>query len=273
MVRAMIVAVVMALACVAVGADAPATVGAGGASVELQVAALNNISDLDLTPDQLKAVRKLIAADAPATEPADKGSDAYRAALKSLRDAIIADDAQKAADAEQKVDQLRSDEHLEVATSVPLTDAARQKSAEFLKLLTASQIAGYIAAHADDVPDAVQTISDAMDDSRGKSDADFAPIRAEAADQVSVLMVGIANAEDTADVSKQVSDLLNQAHGLTDSQYKSDHGKLEKQARALVGKLDAFTALRNWMQREMADLLANPELPAMIDARLAHPEQ
>ena len=59
---------------------------------------------------------------------------------------------------------------------------------------------------------------------------------------------------------------------MTDAQYKANYKKLEKNAKTIVGKLDAFTALHNWMQREMSDLLSNPELPAMIDARLAHPE-
>ncbi|HEX4125325.1 MAG TPA: hypothetical protein VHY37_11410 [Tepidisphaeraceae bacterium] len=263
----------MVLAAVAARTDA-ADVSTGG-NVELQVAALNALHDLSLTPEQLRTLRGLVApvADPTASEPAAKGSDAYQAALKSLRDAIIAGDAQKAADAEQKVDQLRADEHLDVVTTVPITDSARQKSADALKLLTASQIAGYLGDRGDEVPDAAQTIDDAMDDSRGKSDADYAAIRDEAADQVALLMCGLDKTKESDQVRQQVDDLLERAHQLTDAKYKKQHGELDTQARKLVGDLDAFAALRNWMQREMADLLSNPELPAMIDAQLAHPEQ
>jgi Spy/CpxP family protein refolding chaperone len=273
MFRASLVVCVIGFACAAASADGPTTAPASP-SAELQVAALNTLNDLDLDGDQLKAIRELLKAntDAPATEPADKGSDAYRSALKSLRDAIIADDAQKAADAEAKVDQLRSEEQLNVTTTVPLTDFARQKSDGVLKMLRSNQIGSYLGVHGDDVPDAVETILDAMDQSRGKDKTDFNATCDEASEQVGTLVAGISDGNRETDVEQQVSGLLQHAYGMTDAQYKANYKKLEVSARKIVGDLGAFTALHNWMLREMADLLANPELPAMIDARLAHPQ-
>lgn len=275
MYRGWMVAAVIGVICIAARADAPATAPAGSsANVELQLAALNALNDLDLDTGQLKAIRTMLKSQSapPATEPGEAGSAAYQASLKSLCDAVIDDDAQKAADAEQKVDQLRTDEHLTVVTTVPLTDFARTHASDLLKLLRSNQLGGYLAAHGDEVPDATGTILDAMDESRGKSDADYAPIRSEAVNQVSVLMCGVATGPDADKVQKDVGELLDHAHGMTDAQYKSGYRKLEKQTHAIVGELNAFTALQNWMQREMADLLANPELGAMIDARLAHPQ-
>jgi hypothetical protein len=276
MFRTFLIAALIGIASAAAKAEEPTTqpASAPAQSVELQVAALNTIDDLNLDADQLRAIRALLKSDsaAPATEPADKGSNAYKSVLTSLREAIISEDAGKEADSEKKLDQLRTAEHLNVAPAVAMTDFAREKSAAVLKLLRSSQIGSYLAEHGDDVPDALETILDAFDQSRGQDKAAFDAICNEASDQVSVLVGGVTNPSKSAEVMLHTAALLQNAYGMNDAQYQAGYKKLENSARRIVGRADGFTALHNWMQREIADLLSNPELPAMIDAKLANPQ-
>lgn len=238
-------------------------------TLELQVAALTTLNDLDLSPEQMRALRKLSqgAAGKPIAVNSARLTDDYRAALTSLRDALVADDDEKIADAEDKVDQIRDDEEIDPESDVEMSDSARKVAPEALKILTTSQIAAYLGEHADDVPSPLETMLDALDDCRGTSAADFNGLRSEAADQVALLVAGL-DPKAAKPVADKVSEWLDKARTMSDRDFKAKSGELNESARQIVAGYDPVEGLRHWMEGEMADLLSNPQTRWALNARL-----
>src|SRR5204863_5742850 len=99
------------------------------------------------------------------------------------------------------------------------------------------------------------------------SSAEFASLKSEAAEQTAMLISGLdASAGEV--MSKKVSALLDEARALDESEFKSKRAAMEQTAKQIVGHPDPMQSLRHWMEREMADLLSNPQLPAALEARL-----
>jgi hypothetical protein len=250
--------------------DSPTTAPAiSTADLELQVAALTTLDELDVTPEQVKQLTAMAAETAatPATDalPA-RGSSEYHTALLALRDALAGGEDDKVDDAEEKVDDLRDSQNIEPSVEFDITDAAKAKAPGALKLMGTSQIANYISMHSDEVPDAMDTILDGLDKCKDGSDADFASMRDEAADQVGLLAAGLDKTAADA-VGQKVTDLLNQARQMPQKKLDAGRPALERAAQKITRSIDSFTGLRHWMSREMADLLSNPQITQVLAAR------
>ena len=151
------------------------------------------------------------------------------------------------------------------AADPEVSDSVRKQAPAATALLSLSQLASYVAANEDDISDPLEQMMDALDQLADKPAADeYAGIRSELVSEVSVLVAGLDKAAQET-VAKRVGEWLDGAHGADASSLDAKRGSYERSARQIVGKLDAFHALRNWMQREMATLLSNPALPAAID--------
>jgi hypothetical protein len=250
----------------AIGTDAKPSASPPIAELEFQVAALATLNDLSLTSVQLQAFQKL-SADTAAKLPkiTAKGNAAYHTALLALRDALVAGDDEKIAEKQDAVDDLRDKQNIDPQTDVDITQAAAGKAATALKLLSSSQIARYLAIHDADVPDATETILDALDQCHGISDADYAALRDEAADQVALLAAGQDSAEG---ISAKVRDLLDRARKLDAEKFKAQRADFDAEAHQITQDVDSMDALRNWMEREMADLLSNPTISEALAARI-----
>jgi hypothetical protein len=260
----MMALVVFGLMCSFVRADTPAHFSTS--DLELQASALSTISDLELTPEQRDALKNM-ASDTAADEANVQTSNDpdYRAALQNYRDAAIGGDDQKISDASDRLDDIRDQQNVDPKIDIRITSAARAKAEAAVKLLSSSQIANYLAEHSDDVPDAGDTIIDAIDQCRDLSDADFESLKKEACEQVDLLVNGL-NASGQKNVTEQVSNLLNKARKMTARTFNNREQNLEQQARK-IGTVDAFVALRHWMEREMANLLSNPQITEVLSAQ------
>lgn len=234
--------------------------------LEMQVAALTKLHDLELTTAQLKQLKALAAQSEPAKAPAaGLSSDAYQIALGSLRDALLGDDDEKIGTAQDRVDTLREQAKLGDAPDPEVTDAARKQAPAAVTLLTVTQIASYIAANEDDVSDPVEEMMDALDQLSDKPGADeYASIRSELISEVGLMVAGLDKAAQQP-IAKKVGDWLDSAHAANPDKLESDRGSFERSARQIVGNLDTFRSLRYWMQQEMATLMSNPALPAALD--------
>jgi hypothetical protein len=256
------------LAVVGFVASAPAAGPAPRGDLELEVASLTKLHDLELTGDQLRSFKKLAAQVTAGKPPAPgKMTPAYHAALVALRAAFVQADEEKIADAQDKVDDLRDEQDIEPQTEVTLSDSSRQHAPEAIELLTATQIASYLAEHSDDVPDALQTMLDAIDESRDMEDAEYASLKTEASEQVATLLAGLDPAAEEP-IVKKVSQWLDRAKAMSEADVKSKRPQLEQAAKEIVGKADPMVQLRHWMEREMADLLANPQTAVALAARV-----
>ncbi|HEY2587596.1 MAG TPA: hypothetical protein VGI81_17755 [Tepidisphaeraceae bacterium] len=234
--------------------------------LEMQVAAMTKLHDLDLTASQLKQLKALAAQVEPAKAPAaGLSTDAYKTALTALRDALAGDDDDKIDAAQDRVDSLREHAKLEDVPDPEITDSARKQASAAASLLTATQIASYIAANEDDVSDPLEEMTDALDQLADNPGSDeYASIRSELISEVAPLVAGLDKSAEEP-IAKKVGEWLDAAHAGGPSKLESDRASYERSARQIVGKLDPYHVLRNWMQREMATLLSNPALPAAID--------
>jgi hypothetical protein len=131
--------------------------------LSLRVAALTTLRDLDLSPEQLRAVRPLATGAADThVHAAAKAPTKLAAALKELHDELLKPDAEHVDDLAAKVDDLLDEKDTDVDDTVHPTDAARNKAPEFARRLKASQIAAYLAEHAGDVSDPVEHMMAAL---------------------------------------------------------------------------------------------------------------
>jgi len=232
----------------------------------LKADALDMLYELNLTADQLKAVEKLAAPGK--TDPPPKLGRKLRNAVNELCDALARGDDEKIADLQDKVDELSDAANVDDAYVTP-SEAAKTKAAEVTNLLTASQLANFIAVYADDVQGPAEVLVDAMDDARGGgNESEYKDLRSETVEEVIALVKGPAAKDDK--LADAISGFLDRVHKLNEADYKTKHAALEEEARKLIGPVDPVTALRHWLEEEFATLLSNPQLPDAIHARLPH---
>ena len=238
----------------------------------LKAQALDTLYELNLTADQLNAVEKL-AAPAKADPPPKLGRK-LRNAVNDLCDALAKGDDEKIAELQDKVDELSDAANVDDAV-VNLSDTSKTRAAEVTNLLTAAQLANFIAVCADDVQGPAELLIDTMDDARngaggagGGDDAEYKDLRSDTVDEVIALTKGVAAKDDK--LADAVGGFLDRVHKLNDADYKAKHAALEEEARKLIGPLDPVTVVRHWVEEEFATLLSNPQLADAIHARLPH---
>ena len=248
-----------------------------------QVWALQTLHDLDLDVAQLGLLRAAVAK--PEEDPAPRAVDKltgnvpakYLATLEALRQALLHD--KDTGDANDQIDELRDelesireDESVELDDHVQITDGARARVPEVMKSLQPSQLAGYLAAYQDEVPDPVQSLLHAADESRGMDDGKFNALAETTARDIGILLAGL-DKEKAAPVAQRVHLWLEQSHLLSNADFKASQAELEKAAKAVIGEVDSFDVLRHWIERDVAELLSNPQLGPMIDERIKHADK
>jgi hypothetical protein len=254
----------------------------------MRVKALDELYELDLSVDQLKKLRAMAAGAASTKVGAPpKGTDKLVSTLQEFQLALLQRTDDKQIDElRNKVATLTSDDDVALDDSVEITTAARGKAADVLKQLTASQIAAFLAAHADEVGDPGEMMVGAInqmlalragaegDAAAGKSDApDSAQDNAnEAADlvrdtstEVGELVAGLDEARAKS-VTDDVAKWLNTHNSMKDEDFVAKRKTLAESARAVVGNIHPMRVLDNWLEHRMATVLSNPQLPAAIDA-------
>ena len=265
---------VLAIAATAQVANAQAekdTTGGGSidltpsVKLQLEVDALTSLNDLNLSPDQLSALKDM-AADTAGTlsEKPTPVTDEYISTLKFLRGALLAKNEDKIDLAEDRVGDLGDKQDDDSEPDIAQSDAAKQKGPELLKSLSVKQVAEYVSANADEIDDPTQLVIEAIHQCRGMNDDDFANLREDTAQEMGIFGGG-SNPAKTPAIAGKVKNLLNRAHKMSNSEYTDQQSQLEDEARKLVGGADPIPCLRHWMENEMADLLSNPELPHAIE--------
>ncbi|MGD0388480.1 MAG: hypothetical protein ABSC42_05935 [Tepidisphaeraceae bacterium] len=237
----------------------------GEVKLELQVDALSTLHDLNLTPEQLSALKDLASdtagtlSDTPAPVTAD-----YNAAMKDMRDALLSKDEDRIDSAEDKIGDAADKQDPDSEPDVEQSESAKTKAVTFLKTLSVKQVAGYIGQNAEDIDDPTELLLDAVHQSRDLSDDDFASLRDDTSKELGMLSGGVNPGKPPKIVSK-VNQLLTRVHRLSAEEYGDQQSALEDEARKLVAGMDPIPCLRHWMENEMADLLSNPELGQAID--------
>jgi hypothetical protein len=243
------------------------------AQLSLQVAALQILHQFDASPAQMETLAKLAKDTAKARARKPKASDKVRQALAELRDALIQGDDDKISERSDQVDELRSAENADLDDAVDTTAAARKAAPEALRLFSARQVHAYLGNYdEDDLPDPLERMSDAMKDGRALTAADWKTLCKEVADEVGWQIGGL---DDDAEkkVADKVAALLERSRKLTNDDFKAKQPDLEKAAREILGDVGPTDVLRHLAQRDLAELLSNPQLPAALEARLKKPRK
>jgi len=235
----------------------------------MEVAALQAFHQLQLTPAQLETVRKFAKETAPESSPRDaaQASADFRRTLSALRDALVDDDDELIDQLQEELDELRGKEKPELEESIEVTEAARQRAPELLRLLSPRQIAFYLAMHVDEIPEPLERIFEVLGKVRDLDPKEWKQVRDLVSEEVGRGVAGL-DFEKASQVGDKVVQLLIHARALKVEEFKTERPELEKMAREIVGNLSPLDVLRHALALDLAELLSNPRLVAAVDARL-----
>lgn len=235
------------------------------------IAALQSMDQLKLTRDQLRALRAV--ANSTSGTAGDrkeaKASDGVRQTMIALRKAYLESDDKLLDALNDKLNALldAEDGANSFDYAVELTDAAKTAAPTFFKDLGPRQVAGFLAALGDGVPDPLDRLSKAIDTARTVQGEEWQDLREQVPEEIGRLVAGFDH-HPAGKVSDQVFDLLQKARGLSDAEFKADRPKLEAEARKIVAAAASTEILRHAVEHAVAELMSNPRLPVVLDARL-----
>jgi hypothetical protein len=238
--------------------------------LSLEVNALQTLYTLNLSDAQLRQLQKWAAQTAQKAqkrEPA-KASKEYRDKLLLLRAALVdASEVDKIDQLNEDLDDLRESEKPTFDDGVELSDNARKRAPEALRLLKVQQFNTYLASLNDGLADPLDRLLEELGKIRDVKGDAWKQRREEIVDEVVRLAAGVDSAKADKLVD-QVTALLSQAHGMTDAEFNKKRPKLEKTARAFLGEISPLEVVRMAVERGLAELLSNPRLSVVLDARL-----
>ena len=235
--------------------------------LSLEVTALEMLDRLDLTARQLAGLEQLAQGAADREDRrTGTGPDELRMALLALREALLRGQDEQADRLQERVAELLEGAGVEVDDGIALTELARQRAPQALKSLTASQVASYLSEYADEIEDPLEELLEAVQEVRETDQADFDVLRDQVADDVALALGGL-DLERDKQISDAVTAWLNQVRALPAAEFQQKQADLEQAAKTLVGEVDPLEVIRHYLERDLAELLSNPHLPAVIQAR------
>lgn len=237
--------------------------------LRLHADALSDLYDLGLNADQLKEL-DAIASDTAAKAPeAAKLPDDLKAALQEWCDAMIKGDDDRAGVLADKAIELEDKSDLD-DPGVNITNAAKKKAADVVKLITAGELANFITARSDEIVSPGEALIDAFDEIRAGTDEDFNDVRDSVADEVVVFVHG--NGPDNAGTRGKVGDFLAKVRKMSEGNFKSKRKELEAEATKMFDDVGPFKVMHNWANHVFAEMLSNPELRSAIAEMREHAE-
>jgi hypothetical protein len=233
--------------------------------LSLEVAALQILHDLELTPAQLSALAKLARESAPAAKPREsaKASPGFTAALTSLHGALARGDDNQIGEAREKLDLLMQKEEPELDDGIAVTESARSNAAEAIKILNVRQVGVFLGTL--ELTDPAELLITALDQVRKLSSSkEVEEEIATVTEEVGWLTSGDDD-EAAQKVKQKATALLQKAARLkNDAAFAGQRKSLEKEARAAAGEVDNLDVIGHILEHGMADLLSNPRLEAAI---------
>jgi hypothetical protein len=235
--------------------------------LSLRVTAIETLYEFDFTTEQLNVLRTLASDTAQKdARTLAKGNAKLVQGLKDLHAALMKGDDDKIGELKDQLDELKDDDEVDLDDDVDPTDAARAKTPEFLRHVKVSQIAAYLAVHADELSDPAEQMMDSLADQRSDSDDPEGDAQ-DSADDIAHLVVGLDVAKGK-EISDQVVAWFKAGRELKDEEFTARKAALEESAKKMTGDLPAMTVLTHWLDYEIATLLSNPQLPGAIDNTL-----
>jgi hypothetical protein len=230
--------------------------------ISLEIAALETLHDLDLTPAQLTALSKLAKESAPKGQrrEAANASSAVSRSLTALHAALSKGDDNQIGECRQKLDAVMEKEEPELDNNIIVTDAARRNASAALAVLSVPQTGTFIGSL--ELTDPVELLMDGVEQVRTLKEKELETEIATLADELTWLIAG-ADADDSADTRDQVTAFLQRAKDLkSDADLAKQKKSLAKDAKDLVGDVSNLDVITHIAEKGMAELLSNPRLEA-----------
>lgn len=235
----------------------------------LEVTALQTLYQLQLTPAQMQSLAK-ISKDTATTikgTPSAKVSTKFRKTLTDLRSALIADQEDRVAELSEKLDRLFDEEDVALEDRVPINDTARRKAPDFVRILQPSQVAFLVSDLESETLDPFDRIVDTVENGRKLAPAAWGKLRDSVAEELAWLAAG-SNPNEARLAARRVANLLDRQRSLSPTAFEANQESLEKEANGILANVGPFEVVRHAVERELAELLANPQLPVAIQARM-----
>jgi hypothetical protein len=234
------------------------------------VAALWTIYQLQLTPEQMKSLRKLAekTGDPNVDREEAKASAKFTRAMQTLRAALLdGSDAAAIGKAEEQLAAIRDAEEPELDDGIAITSEARLRTPEVLRLLKAPQMASWIVHNEEAIVDPRDMLRSAITQVRTLQGEEFNNFRDDISEEAGRLLAGI-QAKRAERIHDRVFGLLTRAHDLTDDEVATKQPELEKEIEEIIGRTSATDVIRHTVELAVAELLSNPRLIAALNAKL-----
>jgi hypothetical protein len=256
---------------VAAAIDLPADVN----DASLRVSAMDTIYELDLSVQQLNVLRAAATGTAATTSRTPgHATPQLLTVLKSFQTALLtAKDDQQVAKLRNQVLDLANGDDVQLDNGIVTTTSARTRASGLCLQLKASQIAAYLAVHADEVSDPQELMmitADGLQDVRTDpaEKADAATISQgmiqDTASTVGTLVAGMDDVQARA-IAQRVTEWLRSVDAMTTPIFAKQRQTLEDSAGRIVGNMSPVAVLNNWLDQQMAITLSNPQLTQAID--------
>jgi hypothetical protein len=220
----------------------------------LQLRALDMMYELDLSTDQLKALAQAAGGTASKQHrTAAKGNDKLVTTMHDFQAALLAGtDTYHIDELRTQLSDLTDDENVQLDDDIQITAEARNKAPDVMHQLTASQLAAYLASHADEVGDpvemmmnTVEELRDQRTDAAAEKDAASVETPKKAANKKEPKEANSAEDEAAILVRLTAQDVANAVVGLDEAKAKTLAVDIAKWIKTTSDmKDDDFTAQR-----------------------------
>jgi hypothetical protein len=244
-------------------------------NVAMEIGVLSDLDDLEVTPAQLDELQKYSLRADPLVvtvsdvERIDQAGDESRPCyftLLRLREALLKKDIAKVEESRKDLEAMEEKMQISFSPRIEPGQAAQRAAAELLPQFSGRQIAGYLASHSEDVTDPTELLLGAITQCRGMELNAFNPFARDVARQVSYMVNGMRGPAQLQTFNKAMR-LLTRAHRIRPDQFDDQKSDIEDGARA-IAKVDSSVAIQHWMECELAQLVANPQLQVALEDRL-----
>ena len=233
----------------------------------LEVAALETLQRLQPTPAQLQTLTRLKGLDSEPKREGGKISGRLRTALTELRMALIHNDEDKIAEWTTKRDEIEDKEEASLDDTVEITERSASAAGEFVHILSPRQVIHYLGDR-EDVPDLPSLLLATLLKGRSLQAEAWKELRDEVAEEMAVQLAG-AQETELKKAREAVRGLLEAGRKAKDMDKETLSRETLIGVSRLVGKRGPFDLLRNVVEHDMAELLANPRMQSAAQAMLA----
>jgi hypothetical protein len=236
-----------------------------------EVTALQTLYLLDPSPAQLRALRTIaletIGKASPISASPEESAD-MRVALADLKKALLSGEtSDRINKLGLRLQELRNGPGADLDEEIELTDDAIDRCGEAIRLFTPRQTAGYLGAIADDLPDPIGKLAEAIHQVRTLAADKVPDYRADVSQEIGEALCGF-DSERAANTTNQVTQLLIVVASYKNDEFKKRHADIDARAQKIIGPFAPADVLKNVMDHVAAELLSNPELPGAIDELL-----